>query len=141
MRYTRFVSSVLLSVLLVTLAVGQTSRKASRKITADIPFDFMVDQSMFPAGQYVITQAGDRTFHLQAKRGLESATFTIHPTAALSYGHTSRVAFAEHNGHFQLRELWINSQIGGELSGRSTLQLRTVRVSRIEVEADCTSCE
>jgi hypothetical protein len=48
---------------------------------------------------------------------------------------TARLIFAEENGHYQLRELWMNSANGVKVPGPAVEQLGTDRESRLEVPA------
>lgn len=139
MKSARVVSFAVLSLFLLTSAVAQMHQPFAEKIVVDIPFDFMVEQTMFPAGRYVVSHTGDQSFYLQAQDALESITFTTQSALAQSYG--PRVIFAEENGHLHLRQLWMNSKIGGELPRPAKQQLRAARSSRVEVEATCSNCE
>ena len=55
MKSATFVSGVALALLLVAPSLGaQPHGQGLPKITVDVPFDFMVGQVMFPAGNYVV---------------------------------------------------------------------------------------
>ena len=142
MKSATSVSCVTLALLLIAPLLGaQTRRPDPAKITVDVPFDFMVDQVMFPAGNYTVRPLQDRTFHLQAGNGLESVSIATEPIHTALHPRTARLIFAEQNGHYHLRELWMNSAIGVEVPGPRLEQLRAVHESSVEVPASCTSCE
>jgi len=142
MKSATFVSCVTLAMLLVAPGLGaQTRGQGSQKITVDVPFDFMVDQIMFIAGTYTVRPLGNRSFHLQASLGQESVQFAAEPIRTTSHPSTARLIFAEENGHYHLRELWMDSAIGVRIPGPRVEQLRTVSKSRVEVPASCTACK
>jgi hypothetical protein len=142
MKSARFVACAILALLLLIGPLGaQTPGQAGQRITAEVPFDFMVKQVMFPAGTYVVTLAGDRTLYLRASHGRESLSVAAEPIRTVSRSRTARLIFAEENGHYHLRELWMNSTTGREVPGPPMVELRTVHASRVEVRASCTSCQ
>lgn len=141
MKAASFVSCAVLALLLVAPLGAQSRGKVPQKITADVPFDFMVKQVMFPAGRYTVTRTGDQTFCLRARRGLEALTFKTESIRTGSRGGRARLMFWEENGHFHLRELWMNATAGREVLASPRGQLHAVHASGIEVLANCTSCE
>ena len=143
MKSARFVSCAVLALVLMGPFGAQARAQANQRITAEVPFDFMVKQVMFPAGTYVVTLAGDdRTVYLRASHGRESMSVVAEPIRTSSRTHTARLVFATENGHYHLREFWMNSTIGRGVSGPPMVALRTVRASRLEVRAaSCTSCQ
>jgi hypothetical protein len=117
---------------------AQTNTPDHQKIAAKIPFDFMVEQVMFPAGSYTITQTGSRAFHLQAEHG-KAATNLAAQTVSAPHPETPRLIFSDENGHYRLSQLWMNAGTGGEISPRGT-HLSVVRGSHLEVPATCINC-
>jgi hypothetical protein len=137
-----FVSCVALALLLVSPWAGaQTNAQGFPKIRVEVPFDFMVEQVMFPAGNYAVKRLQNRTFSLQATHGRESVSIATKPIRTELPPRTARLIFAQDNGHYHLRELWMNSAIGIEVSEPRLAQLSTVRGSRVEVLATCTNCQ
>ncbi len=142
MKSATFVWGVALALLLVAPSLGaQPHGQGLPKITVDVPFDFMVGQVMFPAGNYLVKPVGSRTFHLQATHGRASVKFATGPISAPSPAGATRLIFLQENRHYQLRELWMNSAIGTMIPGPQVEQLRTVGESRVEVPATCTGCD
>jgi len=143
MKSARFVSCAVLALVLIGPFGAPAHGQANQRITAVVPFDFMVKQVMFPAGTYVVTLAGDdQTLYLRASHGRESMSIVAEPIRTASRSGAARLIFATENGHYHLRELWMNSTTGRQLSGPPMVELRTVHASRLEVRAaSCTNCQ
>ena len=142
MKSATFASCVALALLLVAPLLGaQPNGQGPPKIRVDVPFDFMVGQVMFPAGNYTLRPLQNRIFYLQASHGRESLSIATRPIRTALHPRTASLIFAEENGHYHLRELWMNSVIGVEVPGPRAEQPRTVRESRVEVPASCTTCK
>ena len=140
MRSTCLLACAIVSLLLVVPGNARAPHQAAPKITVLVPFDFMVGQMMFPAGEYVIAKQGQNQYRLWARRGIESVRFTGVPSRTPSYAHTPSLNFVEEKHHFQLRQIWVNSRGGLELP-RPTPEVRSVRSSHIEVHGTCTYCQ
>ena len=140
MKSAAFASCVALALFLTPPWLSaQPNGQAPPKITVDVPFDFMVGQVMFPAGHYLVTPTGKRTFYLRAGRGRESVKFHTVPVNTPSHP-GARLIFLQENRHYQLRELWMNSAIGAKIPGPQAEELRSVHGSRVEVPASCIAC-
>jgi hypothetical protein len=139
MKSASIVSCVALVLLTIPWLYAQPKGQ-SPKITVDVPFDFMIGQAMFPAGHYVVKPVGTRAFRLQATRGRTSLKFATGPISAASPAGATRLIFRQENRHYQLRELWMNSDTGARIPGPQVEQLRTASESRVEVQAICTGC-
>ena len=142
MKSATFVSCVALALLLMVTSLGaQPHGQGPPKITVEVPFDFMVGHIMFPAGNYTVKPLQNRTFYMRASHGLESVRIETKPIRTALYARPARLTFAEENGHYNLRELWMSSAIGVEVPGPGVEQLRTIRESRVEVPASCIACK
>ncbi|HXY07932.1 MAG TPA: hypothetical protein VEI52_08755 [Terriglobales bacterium] len=139
MKTARLISSAVLILVLMAPLGAQTRGQETQRLTAEVPFDFMVKRVMFPAGAYVVTLAGDRTVYLRASRGRESMSIAAEPIRTVSHSRSARLIFSEENGHYQLRELWMNSTTGRAVP--PTVELRNVHAARLEVRASCTTCQ
>lgn len=142
MKSSTFVLCVALALFSATPQLGAQAREqVPQGIMVDVPFDFMVEQVMFPAGSYTGRLMRNRTFYLQADHGRESVSIATESIRTASPPRTARLIFAEENGHYHLRELWMNSATGAEVPRPRVEKLRTVRGSRVEVPASCTTCK
>jgi hypothetical protein len=141
-------SSTLVSCLTLALMLGVAwSRSEARAghdqlITVDIPFDFMIERTMFPAGNYMVTPQADRIFYLRAAHGRASARIVTEPIRVPSYPGKVGLIFDEENGHHRLTELWMNSAIGAKVPGSQEAHLQNVSGSRLEVlPTRCIHCQ
>jgi hypothetical protein len=138
------VSCLTLALLLAVPSSGaQTRELAAQEVTVEVPFDFMVRQVMFPAGNYTIKPLQNRTFYLKATLGRESVSVATEPIPSAD-PHSAGLIFDEHDGHYHLRELWMDSMIGVEVPEPRGEQLRLVRFSGTPAEvlpASCTTCQ
>jgi hypothetical protein len=142
MKSATLVSFVALALLLGTPCLGaQPNGQGPQRITVNVPVDFMVGRIMFPAGNYIVTPLGHRTFRLQAGRGRESVKFVTESIRTPGHPSTASLVFSKENGHYQLRELWMTAAIGEKIPGAPAPLLRTVRESRLEVPAKCAVCK
>jgi hypothetical protein len=144
MKSATFVSCVALALQLVAPWLGaQTKPQGSPnpKIRADVPFDFMVGQVMFPAGNYAVKRLQNRTFFLEATHGRESVSLAAKAIRTALGPRTARLIFFQENGHYHLHELWMNRAIGTEVPEPRLAQLSTVGRSRVEILATCTTCQ
>ena len=145
MKSAAVVSCLALALLLAAPFLGaQTRGQTTQKVMINVPFDFMVEQVMFPAGNYTLKPLGNQTFYLQAVHGRQSVSIATEPIRAASHPRTEGLIFEEEEGHHHLRELWMNSVIGIEIPGRRAEQLQPVSVGgpRVEVlPVSCTTCQ
>jgi hypothetical protein len=141
MKSAPFASPVALALLLtVPWLAAQPNGQAPSQITVDVPFDFMVGHAMFPAGHYIVKPVGSRAFRLQATHGRTSLKFATRLISTASPVGATRLIFLQENRHYQLREVWMNSNTGARIPGPQVEQLRPASASRIEVPAICTGC-
>jgi len=141
MKSAAFVSCFALALLLVAPCLGaRPDAQETPKIGVNVPFDFMVGQVMFPAGSYTIKSLQSRIVYLHASHGRESVGIAMKPIRTALHPSAPRLIFAEENGHYHLRELWVNSAMGIEVPAPRVAQLTTARRSSVEVPATCITC-
>jgi hypothetical protein len=136
-------SIVMCAILLLgslALLAGQSVSPVARTFKADVPFDFMIQRAMFPAGEYVVRQTSRGVLSVKAEHGLESIRVTSTAMQRESGSQMPSLVFVKENGHFHLHEVWMNATLGRELPTRGE-QLHTASLSRVEVSADCDHCE
>ncbi len=131
MKSPTFVSRTLLVLCLATLGMAQTHKQAPQGLIADVPFDFMIEQVMFPAGSYEVALEAGQTFRLQAQHGRESIRVEAQPIRTSSHPDGAALIFTNENGHLRLRELWTNATTGRELP--TSEKLYSVGASHVEI--------
>ena len=131
MKPPTFVSRALLVLCLATLGMAQTYKQAPQRLIADVPFDFMIGQVMFPAGSYEVSSDAGHTLQLRAQHGRESIKIEAQPIRTSSHPEGAALVFANENGHLRLRELWISATTGRELP--TSEQLYSVGASHVEI--------
>jgi hypothetical protein len=122
------------------LMAGQAVSPVTRTFRADVPFDFMIRSSMFPAGEYVVRQTSGGMLSVKAEHGMESISVAGEALQRESGSQMPSLVFVKENGHFHLREVWMTARSGRELP-TSRDPLHTASLSRVEVSADCKHCE
>lgn len=130
MRTRLLVTVSLFSLLAAVSASGQQPEK----VGANIPFQFMVEGKVLPAGQYTFTQGANGrtiTIHGSDKAGALAPVLTrlggeIHTTAA-----DAHIVFDQLGDTYYLSEIWIPGEDGFLLhSTREKHTHRTVNVPR-----------
>lgn len=141
MKSAAFVSCLALALLLTAPHLGaQPEAQKPPEIGVDVPFDFMVEQVMFPAGSYTIKSLQGRIAYMHAIHGRESVNIAMKPIRTMLHPGAPLLIFAEENGHYHLRELWMNSATGIEVAAPRVAQLTTARRANVEVPATCITC-
>lgn len=89
------------------LAVGSAYAQTSR-LVADIPFDFVVGNKVFPAGEYLIRSIGQNgvTLQLQNTDGKQGMFFTPHYCSSAQPQSESKLVFNMYGNHFYLSQIW-----------------------------------
>jgi hypothetical protein len=130
MKQTREFRWAFVLFLLVALAAAQMPTQVSQQRMADVPFDFMVEQAIFPAGTYVVKLEADHTLDLRAQRGRESIRIAAEPIRNISHPGGAALVFTDEEGRLHLHQVWMNTTSGSELPASP---LRTVKGSEVEV--------
>jgi len=107
------------------LAVGSAYAQTSRQV-ADIPFDFMVGNKAFPAGEYTITPLGPDGATLMLRNADENRLQAIMPhyVQSAEVQQESKLVFNQYGNHFYLSQIW----------DQGTNQGRELRMSNREKE-------
>ncbi|HYL13596.1 MAG TPA: hypothetical protein VEV41_11205 [Terriglobales bacterium] len=110
----RHYSFPLLAVLTILLAAGSVYAQ-TRRVVANVPFDYMIGNKALPAGQYDIQPAGD--LGVLAIVGTDHATFaTSYRAQASKPAEQSKLVFHRYGNRYFLSQIWIQgSEVGREL--------------------------
>ena len=121
MKNLRSVLFVLAAILLVPAARGQQNG-----VKADVPFDFVIGNRAYPAGEYTLRAALNDSGVIRIENMTEvSASFTPSNTCSKASPSTeTKLVFHRMGGHYFLYQVWT----AGDLTGREFPK------GRIEVE-------
>jgi hypothetical protein len=118
----------------VTLAVAVGSTNAqSRRVTATVPFEFVVGDKTFAAGDYEVRSVTDGGQAMMIRNedsqlSITRLTNTLHPKKTNS---TPRLVFHRYGADYFLAEIWS----GGDYTGRQVLESKRERSLRKEMKA------
>ena len=112
--------SSLFVLLAVAPAFGQS--RSSHKIQADIPFDFMVSDTTFPAGTYTLSTLMPDVLLIRSLDGHESVVvFTRDVQESLTAPDETKLVFNRFGGQYFLAQVWTV----GDVYGREFLKSST----------------
>jgi hypothetical protein len=105
-----------LSIAVLLLAGVANAQYSDQKITATIPFDFVVGKSTLPAGQYVFLRTGSNQLLVRNADGHNFATVITGSVDAQKAPANSKLRFETVNGSHVLVQVWSEQNaIGSEL--------------------------
>lgn len=107
------IATTLIFVVLVTAAHAQYN---DQKVTATVPFDFVVGKSTLPAGEYVFLRTGANTLLVRSPQGRSFVTVVTGPVQASEVVSRPKLRFANIAGRHVLVQVWSeNDLMGSEL--------------------------
>jgi hypothetical protein len=103
----------------VALAGGSSRAEATEILNVQVPFPFVVQQRVFPAGHYQLKRDDDRPWIVQI-RGRKTGMFVLTNNAA---GHdpdgdTPAVTFKKHENTYRLSKIWESANEGQAIAGK-----------------------
>ncbi len=103
---------LLLSAVCILLAGSAVAQNDfTQKTTANVPFDFVVNDSIFPKGEYVVSASSDgRKLFIQNKTEPQYSTFVLNtdrPLAPYKTHSEAKMVFALTNGQHVLHQVSI----------------------------------
>ena len=113
-RFASIATSLSIAVLL--LAGAASAQFNDQKITATIPFEFVVGKTMLPAGQYVFLRTGANLLLVRNAEGRNLTTVVTGSVEAPKAPKNSKLRFETVNGSHVLVQVWNEHEaIGSEL--------------------------
>ena len=105
-----FITAALLVMAIITAGVSAQAQSLQYKLTADIPFEFMVKSEKLPAGKYSISRAteasGDAVLQVRSTDGQSIVTrFTI-PVFTFNPKDKGQLVFHRYGEQYFLSEVW-----------------------------------
>lgn len=142
----RIVKGMTMLALLLTLAlataVATANGQARQKLSADVPFDFIVGDKVLAAGQYRVSQVGigDEALAIRSADAKNNAIRLTNATTAQERK-SAMLVFHRYGNTYFLSQVWE----GGDRIGRQLLKSRQESAmqrehSRIASNADSEKC-
>jgi hypothetical protein len=114
--------TTLLAIVVLLLAGPARAQYNDQKLTATIPFEFVVGKSIFPAGQYVFLRTGANTLQIRNEQGRSLVTVVTGPVEATQASSNTRLRFVNIAGSHVLVQVWNKRDgIGSELYNAHSL--------------------
>jgi hypothetical protein len=110
-RMASIATSLVIAVL--SLAGAASAQHDGQKLTANIPFEFVVGKTTLPAGQYVFLRTGDHTLLLRDAQGRGLYTMVTSATQAAKAPANSNIKFANIGGSHVLIQVWSEHDLTG----------------------------
>jgi hypothetical protein len=122
-RVVRVFASLLLSVLMLGSALY--AQNTERVIKANIPFDFVVSNEVFPAGRYSVALVGPVMLELRDSRGRALINVLTQSVQTLATSDRPKLRFDKEGGQNVLTQVW---QEGHEI-GQQVLRSKSATVA------------
>jgi len=129
MKTQAFRTITMLSLLLMLAAVSVTAQQLSENsIAVKIPFDFAVDETKLPAGNYTLrrfisTSSADQLVIQNAEARVGMRTGITRPNRASEIQRKSKLVFNRYGEQYFLSQVWM----AGSDTGRDLFQSRNER--------------
>lgn len=119
----------------VLFFVASAHAQSERRLSATIPFDFVVGSTLLPAGQYEFQGVGDNIVQLRASDGRSMFVLSSAPAEANRLADKSTLKFAVVNGHHVLIQIWNNlADRGNEFPyGNASMEAASQRTIEVTV--------
>jgi hypothetical protein len=131
--YRGLTMTVLLVAVTLAVAVGSANAQSSRKLTADVPFDFSIGDKTFAAGAYEVkAMTADRAaMVIRNEKTQQSITRLTNTIQTIGKSTQARLVFHKYGNSYFLAEVWS----GGDYAGRQLLESKRERALRHEMRA------
>jgi len=121
---------------LALLSVASAFAELKPRMTAHIPFEFHVGNSMLPAGEYTVdTEPGPGLVRLRSADSKSSVTILTNAVQTLAIPKDSKLIFTRYGEEYFLSRIWrAGSDTGNELR-KSRRETEVAATSRRGVQA------
>ena len=118
---------------LAVTIVSANGQSASQRLTADIPFDFIVGDKTLPSGKYTVSAAtsNGEGVKLSHREGKSSAIRLSNIIVDKSESRNARMVFHRYGQQYFLAEVW-----SGESYGRQLIQSKRERNLKQELASN-----
>jgi hypothetical protein len=139
----QIVKSLTMLTLVVGLAlaaavVSANGQARSHRVTADIPFDFIVGDKILPSGKYTVREvtSNGEGLMIRSNDGKSSVIRLSNSVAEKSEERTARMVFHRYGQQYFLAEVW-----SGEDYGRKLFQCKRERNLRQELASNASKSD
>jgi len=108
----------LMVALAIVTAVVSANAQSRMKVTANIPFEFVVGGHTLPAGEYIVQAitTGGGALAIQGSDNGESAVRLAEPIQAMTQRRSARLVFHRYGQKYFLAQIWSEDSIGRRLA-------------------------
>lgn len=119
-----------LSLTVLLLAGAATAQYEQRTFKVSTPFEFSVNDKVFPAGDYTVVRATPSRVELRDSQGRVLASVITHSVESQTAPRFSKLAFSTADGGHALTQIWLeNERVGYELASPKTATIAARRQS------------
>ena len=111
-------------------AFGQFSW--ANHVEADVPFDFMVGDTMFPAGQYTVGPIAEQSTLVIRGADARSKFAMSHAIDTRKLPSTSKVVFHKYGERYILTQIWVQGESRGRELPKTRLEKELASGARAE---------
>lgn len=120
MKYFRIVS-----LLVAALVVGSVAQAQQTRIRANVPFDFMIGDKAYPAGEYTIGEVSNAISALRVASPGEQETYVLANTcASLNPSEKTELVFHRAGDTYFLHQIWREGHVSGREFPRSKTEIQ-----------------
>lgn len=105
------------------LALGSAAYGQEVNVRAKVPFDFVLDNRTYPAGEYAVqtVKVDDSCLYINKEDGVKSGVALTHPHEANKPAKKTMLLFHRIGGTYFLYQVWVEgSRVGREFPGSPT---------------------
>ena len=116
--------------LTITFAVAPAAADSFGSIRVDVPFDFTVDHSIFPAGKYTIRPAGgsiNDVIRITSEDGKASGMLLTHSAQSVQSKDESVVIFHRYGDQYFIFQVWAVGDTTGLEIPKSSMERQAAR--------------
>jgi hypothetical protein len=134
----RLTSRMLTLLLIAVLLLGGIARAqyVTHIVQVKVPFEFTVNEKVFPAGEYSIVRTAPSRLDLRDVRGYVLLSLITHSVQSREQSASTKLQFSTEGGGHALTQVWIKGdRIGNELAAPKKATVLANRNPRQPVEA------
>lgn len=108
---------------LAVLLMATTAQAQQRTVSATVPFNFVVGDRSYPAGEYLFRNSGAVLMITNAEQAKTDITFS-NACEGVTPSANTKLVFDSMSGYYFLRQIWIEGYSSGRALPRSRTEVR-----------------